>query len=98
MLKKILLGIFIVLISLFYGCDTEEKGTIVDKFSVGIVRTATVVPTSFNEGVKTQIQCDSLFLVVKGLPNLKLGSEGFIVTYSTGKKYFICGYFRYRIR
>ena len=65
--------LFIILIFAI-GCSEE----VCDKpVSIGKIRTASVVPTSFNEMIKTQIQTDSAFVVVRGTPYIKIGTEAF---------------------
>lgn len=72
-MNKIILPFIIFIFAI--GCSEE----VCDKsVSIGKIRTASVVPTSFNEMIKTQIQTDSAFVVVVGTPYIKIGAEAFI--------------------
>lgn len=42
---------------------------------IGVIKDANVVPTSFNEEIKTQVKTDRQFFVVGGLPQLNIGQE-----------------------
>lgn len=69
MRKIIIAALLAIVVS---GCDQNKNYQV---HTVGVVKDASVVPTSMNESIKTQIKCDSLFFVVNGLPTVKIGYE-----------------------
>lgn len=63
----------------------EQQDAAVSKVSIGHVVDAQVVPTSFNESIKTQIKTERRFFVVYGLVNIELGTEAFLVKTRRGR-------------
>ena len=74
----------LALCSAFAGCDSDRE---VSRENVGKIVDANVVPTSFNESIKTQVKTEKRFFVVIGTPDLQLGEEAQIVTFADGRKY-----------
>lgn len=72
-MKKLLIPLLLIfsLSVLLLSCERHALNT----HTIGIVKAASVVPTSYNESIKTQITCDSLYFVIKGLPTLIIGSK-----------------------
>ena len=96
---KINLIVLAISMLFIFGCTGEKKTPVLqERISVGIVNDANVIPTSFNERIKTQVKCDSLYVIVYGTPELKLGSEAFIETYDNGRRFFVSGTNSYRIK
>jgi len=79
----------VFIIMLVAACSSEEEGQSwkKQKTFVGIIKDANVVPTSFNEYIKTQIKTDRMFFVVRGLPNVAIGDSCFIYKRNDGRKY-----------
>lgn len=72
-----------VLCILMAGCGSRVETR---RESVGLIASAEVVPTSFNEVTKTAITCEHAFCVVRGTPTVALGREAFLVTFSDGSR------------
>jgi len=81
MKKLILLVVALFLI----GCS--EQPIMVNKEYVGIIKDASVVPTSWNEPVKMQIKTDKRFFILYTLVDVGIGDSAFIHTYSNGCRY-----------
>lgn len=64
--------VLVAILLLGEGCGSSENHK---QQKIGIVKDANVVPTSFNEHIKTQIKTESQFFVVVGTPTLNIGQQ-----------------------
>jgi len=83
MTKKLLL-ISMMLISIL-GCSDEPKE--LSRVSIGKVITATVINTSWNESMKTQITTEKAVCTITGCPLVMIGNDAYIVTYDDKRRY-----------
>jgi len=77
-MKNVLLGmLFLLGVLCFYvSCDNNEpKEPKYVEQTVGVLVDATVVATSFNESVKTQVKTSERFFIVFGLPQFVIGDS-----------------------
>lgn len=81
---RLLAALALALCSAFSGCDSDRE---VSRENVGKIIDADVVPTNFNESIKTQVKTEKRFIVVIGTPDLQLGEEAQVVTFADGRKY-----------
>jgi hypothetical protein len=61
------------------GCPTSPDLAPLTE-NVGRVVDAQLIPTSFNESIKTQIKTEKRYMVVYGTVNVRLGDEATLVT------------------
>ena len=67
------------------GCTDSKE---VSREAVGKIVDANLMPTSFNESIKTQVKTERRYLVVYGTLNCPLGAEAYLVSYDDGRTYF----------
>ena len=82
---KILILIFVI----FFVSCRECKYDNSTKTSLGIVKSAKVIPTSFNELQKTQVDTTTTHFVIIGLPVIILEKEVFVNQVDCGGGYRI---------
>lgn len=59
-----------------------------ERVDVGVIKSARVVPTSFNEAPKTEITTEKRVIVVFGLQSIPLNETGYLVTGADRYLYF----------
>lgn len=81
----ILLVTALILGGILRSCASAKNLT--ETIDVGIVLTADIVPTSFNEAIKTTIKTDKGVFTVRGLPSVFVGDTAKINKYDNGSSY-----------
>ena len=74
--------IFLICILFIFACSEPIE---LSRVSLGKIIDANVIPTSFNESMKTQIKTKKGFYVIRGISSIPFGVELFIVTYDNGR-------------
>ena len=71
------------------SCSNKESPpSVIHKKPIGKIVDANVIPTSFNESIKTQIKTEKRFVVIYGINNnIIIGNDAYIITYDNGKSY-----------
>ncbi len=73
------------------GCaDAKAKVEFTHVVKVGKTLDANVIPTSFNEMVKTQVRTEQASIVIAGTPSILLGRESFVKMTADGKEKQFC--------
>lgn len=80
-LKLVLLAIVMVgsVVLSLNGCVKPE---IVCEESLGVILDMNVIPTSFNQAIKTSIKTEKAVVVILGIVSVPLGKEAWIVEFS----------------
>lgn len=65
---------FLLLIGIVLITGCEKKQNYKAEY-IGKVIDVKLIPTSFNETIKTQVKTDSMFFVIIGIPTIKTGSS-----------------------
>jgi hypothetical protein len=76
--------LFIILCLAFAGCESRE----IERIAIGRVVDVSIVPTSFNESLKTQVKTDKRFVVIYSTISVPFGVEAYLVRRSDGRTYF----------
>lgn len=93
--KYTLFFAFVVcLVGIVYFCISEsfKPVTLVKTESVGVLVSAEVIPTSFNESSKMQIKTGEYVFVTHIIAGVKLNQEVFKNTYSDGSTCLLVSY------
>ena len=65
--------------------------TLTSTTDVGTVTDADIVPTSFNEVVKTSIKTTKGVFFVVGMPSVMIGAQATMEVYDNGREYLCVG-------
>ena len=83
-MKKIFI---IAMITFIIGCGATIDKIEVSRTNIGKIIDANVIPTSFNESIKTQVKTEGGFFLLIGCPHIPFGVEAVIVEYDNGSRY-----------
>lgn len=84
MRKIIFVGLIALLVAT--GCSLGDA-KLMQTLNAGSVTDADVVPTSFNESIKSTIKTDKGVFMVRGMPSVMKGEQGEVQVYDNGKRY-----------
>lgn len=87
---------FLLLLVTLAGCIPQP--TVVSRTEVGRVLDATNPPNTWNDSVRTRIQCERAVVIAPGLCSVMVGQSAAIVYYSDGDKYLFIAGERYGIK
>lgn len=81
-------SIFLFLFLIDKAVESENKKEFISEESLGIIKSAEVIPTAFNESTKTQINTEKGTVVVyRILSFIPVGEEAFVIKYKDKKGY-----------
>jgi hypothetical protein len=69
-----------------FGLAACSKATVTSKTSLGKITDADVIPTSFNESMKTRIKTEKAVVIVRGIVSVELGKEAWSIEWSNGRR------------
>ena len=83
-MNKIILFLMVLLIS---GCEDSPKPELIETVDAGLVSDGDIVPTSFNESIKSIIKTNKGIFMVRGMPSVLIGESASIQKYDNGRDY-----------
>ena len=82
----IVASVILLLMFLLAGCEIKTNN-VISKTPVGVIVDMEVIPTSFNESIKTLIKTSTSAYVVYGTMSVQFGEPALVNTHENGAKY-----------
>jgi len=78
--------VLLTISTVLLGCAPDES-SLVESIDMGAVIDANLVPTSFNESIKSTIKTEKGIFLIRGMPSVYIGDIATLNKYDDGSSY-----------